>query len=47
VDASTKEAKLSDLSAFLSQLTANSTSSLIGKIAYRGYQLGISEMATV
>jgi hypothetical protein len=42
-----KEARLAELSVYLSQVMANSTDSLIGKVAYRGYQLGISEVATV
>jgi len=43
----TKESKLTELRVYLSQITANSTSSFIGKIAYRAYQLGVSETATV
>lgn len=40
---SAKEAGPAELSVYLSQITAASTSSFIGKVAYRAYELGVSQ----
>lgn len=42
-----KEAKRTELRVYLSQVTANSTASFIGKIAFRGNELGLGQAATI
>ena len=43
----TKAARLTELRTHLSQVTANSTASYIGKIAFRGHELGVSQAVTM
>jgi len=42
-----KEGRRSELRVYLSQVTANSTASYIGKIAFRGHELGVSQAVTM
>jgi hypothetical protein len=42
-----KDPKLGELKTHLSQVTANSTASYIGKIAFRGHELGVSQTVTM
>jgi len=41
-----KETRLAELSACLNQVTANSTASFIGKVAFRARALGLGQAAT-